>query len=295
MKIPHHCQRRLEDCPTAGSGVHKWLASVALSLAHYVKDPEKISELLRTYSAGCDRAIPPRELLDAISSALAIVRGDRFVALNGASASPSAPKWPPLHQGLIDRIQANGFDVETLRKSSPVVFLESNPEHVLNRLFANEEFICCAASPRRFATKPFDEWRPLFETVQYLVPSPMAAEVGLTLDGRPSMRCLDNVGTRRFLVVEFDSLPLDTQAGAIKFLSDYVPLVMVVYSGGKSLHSWFAVEGLDSEESLNFMRLAVSVGADPATWSPCQLVRLPFGRRDNGNLQEVIYFDPSSL
>ncbi|MDA7680627.1 hypothetical protein N8633_02450, partial [bacterium] len=133
-----------------------------------------------------------------------------------------------------------------------------------------------------------------FEAIQYLVPSPMAAEFGLTLEGRTSMRCLDNVGARRFLVIEFDSSPLDTQAGAIKFLSEYLPLVMVIHSGGKSFHSWFSGD-TDSEQLLKFMRLAISLGADPATWSKCQLVRLPFGRRDNGNLQEVIYFDPSTL
>jgi hypothetical protein len=293
MRISLQGLRRLESCPVSGTGVHLWLASTALSLAHLVDDPEKISQLLQTYSAGCGRFIPPLELHAAVSSALAIVRGSRFVALNGASSSPP-PKWPRLHQGLIERIECKGFGVEELRRSSPVVFLFECSFHVLNRLFEENEWVCCASSPQLSATKKFDEWRDQLDQVRFVVPSPMRSEFGVTLEGRESMRCLDNVGNRRFLVIEFDSSPIDSQAGAIKFLSEYLPLVMVIHSGGKSLHSWYSGDA-DSEQLLKFMRLAVSLGADPATWSKCQLVRLPFGRRDNGNLQNVLYFDPSSL
>jgi hypothetical protein len=42
-----------------------------------------------------------------------------------------------------------------------------------------------------------------------------------------------------------------------------------------------------------FVRFAVSLGADPATWSRVQWVRMPDGIRDNGNPQRILYFNPA--
>ena len=52
---------------------------------------------------------------------------------------------------------------------------------------------------------------------------------------------------------------------------------MAVYSGNKSLHGWFFCQG-EPEEKLNrFMRVAVNLGADTATWTKSQFVRMPDG------------------
>ena len=70
---------------------------------------------------------------------------------------------------------------------------------------------------------------------------------------------------------------------------------LVVHSGGKSLHGWFYCAGQPEEELRKFMRYAVSLGADPATWTRCQLVRLPGGLRDNGQRQTVLFCNPAVL
>ena len=44
-----------------------------------------------------------------------------------------------------------------------------------------------------------------------------------------------------------------------------------------------------------FMGDAVSLGADKATWTKCQFVRMPGGKRDNGANQAIIYFNPEVL
>ena len=52
----------------------------------------------------------------------------------------------------------------------------------------------------------------------------------------------------------------------------------------------------EADEALaRFMRYAVSIGADPATWTRSQFVRIPGGRRNNGKKQEVLYFRPELL
>ena len=72
-------------------------------------------------------------------------------------------------------------------------------------------------------------------------------------------------------------------------LAQHAPLVLAVHSGGKSLHGWFHCPGQPEETLLRFMRYAVSLGADPATWTRSQFVRMPDGRRDNGQRQTVYF------
>ena len=79
-------------------------------------------------------------------------------------------------------------------------------------------------------------------------------------------------------------------------LADVRPLALVVHSGGKSLHRWYPCDGDAEEDNMHrFMRFAVSIGADPATWTRIQLVRMPQGVRDNGKRQRVLYFNPAVL
>ena len=42
---------------------------------------------------------------------------------------------------------------------------------------------------------------------------------------------------------------------------------------------------------LKFFRYALSLGADPATWTRCQFVRMPDGRRDNAKRQTVFFLN----
>ena len=81
------------------------------------------------------------------------------------------------------------------------------------------------------------------------------------------------------------------------YLARQLPLVMLVHSGNRSVHGWFHIAaGADDAigSSLHgFMKLAVSLGADRAMWTPCQFARMPNGTRDNGRDQQVLFFDPT--
>ena len=124
----------------------------------------------------------------------------------------------------------------------------------------------------------------------------MTAPYGQTKSGgKRSMRCLDNTGPRRFLIVEFDDGTFDKHSALLWHLGKFAPLVMCVHSGGKSLHGWFFVADEPEPTIEKFFRYAVSLGADPATWTRCQLVRMPDGQRENGNRQRVIYFKPKGV
>jgi hypothetical protein len=131
--------------------------------------------------------------------------------------------------------------------------------------------------------------------MQFIVPSPMSKRVGRTQDGRESTHCLDNTGPRRFLAVEFDNGSADDHAAILVHLAKRAPLALVVHSGSKSLHGWFYCAQTSDERLMLFMRYAVALGADSATWTRCQFVRMPDGRRDDGSRQPILFFNPEVI
>ena len=74
------------------------------------------------------------------------------------------------------------------------------------------------------------------------------------------------------------------------------PLWLVVYSGGKSLQSWWPCRETD-EGVLErwFHTQALTLGACHSTWCRSQFVRMPDGQRDDGRRQTVEYCNPARL
>jgi hypothetical protein len=175
--------------------------------------------------------------------------------------------------------------------------IEDNKQHterILDELFPGNPLLCCGKSNHEFDTRPREDWRGELSALQLIVPSPMSALLGRKKNPKPgesqwSAHTSDNTGARRFLVCEFDTGGIDHQAALLIHLASYAPLVCVLHSGRKSLHGWFYVCGQPEEKVLKFFRYAVSLGADRATWTRSQFVRMPDGRRDNG-MQQTVYF-----
>jgi len=103
-------------------------------------------------------------------------------------------------------------------------------------------------------------------------------------------RTNDNVVSRRFLVVESDTLSRDEVGSVFKWLCDAadLSLVAIVDTGGKSLHGWFKFE----EDLLDEMKLVLpAFQCDPKLFTPSQPVRLPGALRDGvaGRYQKLVY------
>ena len=163
-------------------------------------------------------------------------------------------------------------------------------------LFPDYPLLCFGSDLNRVATGPIEQFEEKLDRMTFIVPSPMTSKFGLTLNGERSQRTLTNTGPRCYLVTEFDSLTLDEQASVIHHLRQYAALVLVLWSGGKSLHAWWSCCGTSESQQEDFFRYAVRLGADPHTWTRCQLVRLPQGwRADKGVRQSVYYFDPACV
>ncbi len=307
-KLPTKVRERLKGCPTEGQGVHPWLFKTARSLHKHFSEEEIVDILCANLS--CER--PEREIRDAVVNAGKHARGEM--------GSPSQKPWPTVDYTMVHKIVVNcPVRLKDLSSISPMDLSTEGPktEEILDALFPGNPLLCFGQSVNACWTKPRNFWRGRESDFQFIVANPMTKETGTTTDGKESQRCLDNTGEREFVVIEFDIseegnwapyvrdwrsrgiTTIDANVALILELATKglprLPLALAVHSGGKSMHAWLPCVGLKEEQVRPFMARAVKLGADKATWTRCQLVRMPNGIRDNGNLQQVHYFAPSVI
>ena len=291
-RIPDWLHSLIASPPRAGEGVHAWLFRVARQLHAHLPAGE-IVRLLETQVASCGRHVGRPEIVAAVQSALACA----WQA--SGKAAPVAPvrKWPSVNQGQRGAVIAAGGGLADLWEASPIRFDGDAPqtEPLIDQLFPGDPLLCGGKSNSSFDTCPRESWRGQLSNLALVVPSPMSATTGTTKDGRTSKHTLDNTGPRRFLVVEFDTGTADEHAALLLHLAGYAPMICAVHSGNKSLHGWFYCAGQPEDKLLRFMRYAVSLGGDPATWGRSQFVRMPDGTRDTGKRQTVFYYNPQPL
>ena len=284
--LPPFIDEMLAAPPRAGDGVHNWLFRVARHLHAHLPAVEIIA-LLESCVKDCGRHVSRKEITDAVQSSLATAWQP-----NGNTAPvQSVSKWPKVNQEQRTAILRDGGGLADLWELSKPRIEDSgqHTEIIIDRLFPNNPLLCCGKSSQEFDTRPRDDWRGELPALALIVPSPMSAGIGTTKDGKESKHTLANTGARRFLICEFDTGAADEHAALLMHLAGYAPLVCAVHSGGKSLHGWFYVHGQPEAKVEKFFRYAVSLGADRATWTRSQFVRMPDGTRDNGKRQTVFY------
>jgi hypothetical protein len=302
----------LVTCPVAGEGVNRWLFWVSLKLHRLGVKPDVIEQLLEEATLGCGRDVSLTEIERAL----------RNSAPGALRNRPQVRKWPLRNFEQIEAIALGGIKLADLRKLSPVPLEFSRPdaEAIVDALFPGNPLICAGPEIDRYVlTRSREEWRGFLNKQQFIVPSPMSKRKGLTLEKKLSFRSLDNVGPRQHQVVEFDfaekdrngrdtaAAPMlrrlaaagitvaDLCASILWQLQEVWPAALILHSGGKSLHAWYPCLGAEEQRLHRFMRYAVSLGADPATWNPVQFVRMPEGiRQPTGIRQKVHYFNPTA-
>ena len=292
-ELPQFVCDLLGAVPRHGEGVHNWLFRMGRVLHPYRAETD-IAAILRAAVEGCGRAVEEAEITDAIfnSKACAWQPG-------AARATPASrvPAWPAVNREQREAITGDGLGLYDLWEDSPVRFDDGEPhtERIVDALFHGNPWLCVGASNREFKTRHRDELRGELSALALIVPSPMTAQTGKTRKGETSEHTLESTGPRGFLVVEFDTGTADEHAALLLHLAERAPLALAVHSGGKSLHGWFYCAGQSEDATRRLMRYAVSLGADPATWTRSQFVRMPDGTRDNGQRQAVHFFNPASV
>jgi hypothetical protein len=288
IRLPCWAADIIASPPRSGAGFHNWLYRAAHALRKCGRDENDISAILENAATTCGRHVPTREIQDA-------VKNSRLNAFRptGAQRRP----WPGVNREQREAIVVSSIGLVDLWETSPVRFEDKAPhtEQIIDTLFPGDPLLCCAATKATAQTAKREEWGGRMSELQLIVPNPMVALTGLNQSGDVSHRCLANTGGRRFLVVEFDEGTMDEHAALLLHLAERAPLALVVFSGSKSLHGWFYCAAVAEEKISRFFRYAVSLGADRATWTRCQLVRMPDGVRENGNRQVVYFFNPRVL
>lgn len=238
---------------------------------------------------------------------------------NRTISAPPAPPWPAPNFDLIKNITASGWGLYDLWESSPLRYDdgESHAEDIIDVLFPDNPLLCCGLTAYQFATRRRATWRGHLAKYSFITPNPMLQVQGLTVEGKVSEHCKSATARRVYLVVEFDFAEfardgetpsewaplvqewraagvsvLDATAALHRHLSEYLPLVAAVHSGGKSLHGWYPAFNHTDRDLRLFMRYAVKLGADRMLWNRAQFCRLPGGRRANGKPQTCYYLDP---
>jgi hypothetical protein len=287
-ELPQFVRDMLASPPRAGDGVNNYLFRLARVLHRYRSESE-IADTLRAVLADCGRTVTEQEIQRTVERS-------RGCAWKPGSRNPvrSSPPCPPVDKEKRQAVIGEGYQLVDLWEESPVRFEdnESHTEEIIDVIFPGNPLLCCGKSKWDFHTWSREEWRGKLSELQLIVPSPMSARTGLTQEGKVSEHSLDNTGPRRFLVVEFDRGTIDEHAALLIHLIGCAPMVLGVHSGGKSLHGWFYCADQPEEPWRQFFEYCVSLGADPATDVRSQFVRMPDGRRNNGNRQRVYWYNP---
>jgi hypothetical protein len=149
--------------------------------------------------------------------------------------------------------------------------------------------------------KSRDEWLDLLHggnitTVpELIVPNPLTGALAPNADGSPGYRGDAAVAVHRFVVVEFDRLPIVQQMQFWSYVK--LPVVALIHSGGKSLHAWVRVDAADEAEwrsgVSDLYSFLVPLGADPHCKTPARLSRCPGGyRAEKQAFQGLLYLAP---
>jgi hypothetical protein len=288
-ELPLFVRDLLASPPRRGEGLNLWLY--------------KVARVLHPYRSSADIV----QLLAAVTVSEPVKSGEIERAVKNSAATawkPGEPatlthvsSWPPVNAEQREAIIASGVGLVDLWEASPVRFEdnESHAEEVIDALFPGDPLLCIGQSDWQFATRHRENWRGRLAQMQLIVPSAMSRGTGRTKEGRESEHSLDNTGARRFLVVEQDGGNLDEQSAILLQLAQQAPFALAVHSGSKSIHGWFYCAGQSEERLRAFMRYAVALGADRATWTRSQFVRMPGGTRDNAESQTIYFFNPEVI
>ncbi len=260
----------LRSMPSPGQ-THSWLARAACGVRHVI-DADTCFAWLRKC---CDtwvvhRVIPDSEIESAVD----------FAYQGNGTPKPGALsqsiEWPHASQELINLV---------LRDTNPRFDHDADtgltPRDVLPALFHRHELVCVGPNARSALVRPLSATLADAHLQQFIVPNPMRGRFALNFRGKPSPRCQNNTGQRRHLVIEFDAptLTKPIQAVLLSKLAELVPLVLVVDSGGKSLHGWFRVDHLGLRDQARIFGVACLLGCDPTRWDICGWLRMPGGLR----------------
>ena len=282
---------------TPGSGHNDSLLTVAceafrLGYSH----AETLAHLEGQYEQGrADSATAPKRAVD------------RAWEMKGVLSSPDGAST---RKAIFDPEKLESFDQvtpEQVKESSPDSVEDLKPRDIIEKLFKADDLICIEQVKDQTAKViQVSDLPDGLDGFKYLNPSTFKRIE--PSEGSIIARNNSNVLERRFMVLENDTEPNDENKlskkealeirqrfnGFCITISEFIPLVMAVDTGGKSIHFWFDCPDGWTEETRKVFAIACEHGADKRMGILSQKARMPNvspapGRR----AQKLLYFDPA--
>lgn len=299
-------QAALASLPASGGGgAHAALLGVANLGAFARIDEEQVFQDLRSAVHG-SRPISDSEIRAAVSKAFNDAKSFRRKgwirrprpAIRGADALTAI-----IRRGD-GATEADLFSASPIRIDWPP---DEDSWRLLSLLYQPDEFLFIGddtspgilnATIRTAAT-----WIEYFQKrnkcpYPKCIPNPLSGKVGMTKNGKPSLRADSCVAAFRFVVCEFDGISLEDQfafwAGCPR-----LPVAAIIHSGKKSLHAWVRVDCANAQvwfqevERRLFPEVLKPLGLDSTCQNEARLSRMPGHVRVDTELpQRLLYLAP---
>jgi hypothetical protein len=295
--------------PRRGNGLNDWMYMTAIKMAQSFVIKEDALRVIQSHSGNEQK---DGEVERQVDRAYAFIAGDII-----PSTSHRSIKIQRDDERIREMVRQFPAESKDIRGISPSNNLCAPPLEILRVLHDAKatDLLCLGKSPKsRSHTMTFREWGafPLSRQLglwEMCVPNLMRSLTGTRTDGVPGRaRTRDNAcpeDEMSFAVVEIDirkddplcismgKTPLEICCSFILSQIDPEKLRMVVKSGGKSLHAWIDVRGMDSTAIHSYFTSVAPYGVDPRGRYPEQQFRLPNGYRQEMHAkQEVLFFNP---
>lgn len=187
-ELPRFVGDLLASPPRRGDRMNNWLYRVARVL-HPYREAGEIVATLQAATAGENVRAGEIERAVERSKETAWQPGETVPVVR-------AETWPTINAGQREAVAASGAGLVDLWEASPIRFEDgdSHAEEIIDALFPNDPLLCVGRDAFTFATRHRAAWGGRLAGMQFVVPSPMAAQTGLTQDGKESEHTLANTG-----------------------------------------------------------------------------------------------------
>jgi hypothetical protein len=294
-KLPPEKAHTVLDLPPPGSGHNSGLIRVACICYRMGVTPEDtLAHLWEIYESRGDHKTATRRAIERAWAEKGVVPTD------GNGEEDDAPE---AREEMLNRFK------RTSRAELVTISPTADPSKVaplefIRALYAPDEIVNIQRTSREHGTlmKCSDLPSDLDE-FKFLNPSNFKGLTWTDQKSKKTMtRCNGNVKSRRYALLECDFPDSDPDADAkgerfntlLIELSQYLPVVAIVDTGGKSNHGWIDTAAATPDDLKVLKQLAVLHFADKQMFVLSQIARMPnvSAAKEGRGSQTLIYFDP---
>jgi hypothetical protein len=286
----------IHPCPESGEGCHGWIYGAAHRLVAAGFEDDEIEAWIEAY---LKRPSQPREIANTLSKVRAEADGKI------APRKSVGAKRPKDEAAVAKLLEGGPISVEDFIASSPSP-VSIDTTTVLKALFPGEKTILFTDQMSQ-GQRVWDEAIPPEDVDRlgrtntqgaWFLLNPVTGDYAEREGAKPSRRSEATISAYKHVLVESDNVNLGEWLAILRQLD--LPIVCVTLSGNASAHAIVRVSADNRDEwvaaAKKIADLVVPLGADPNAITAVRLTRLPgVVRKDNGNTQSLIWFNPEAV